>query len=80
MRLTPHGTPRMTLPAKTVPAAPTVACPTCGNPARFAPDNCWRPFCSDRCKRIDLGAWAAEEFRVASQEPEVDGDPDAQGA
>lgn len=67
----------MTMPAET---APTVACPTCGGPARFAPDNRWRPFCSEHCKRIDLGAWAAEEFRVASQEPEVDGAPDAQGA
>lgn len=46
------------------PPAPTVACPTCGGPSLFAPSNAWRPFCSQRCKNIDLGAWAAEEFRV----------------
>ncbi|MGN1056353.1 MAG: DNA gyrase inhibitor YacG, partial [Comamonas sp.] len=43
---------------------PTVQCPTCGGPSLFAPSNSSRPFCSQRCKAIDLGAWAAEEFRV----------------
>jgi endogenous inhibitor of DNA gyrase (YacG/DUF329 family) len=41
-----------------------VACPHCSAPARFAPDNPWRPFCSERCKMIDLGAWASERYRV----------------
>jgi endogenous inhibitor of DNA gyrase (YacG/DUF329 family) len=27
-------------------------------------DTVWRPFCSERCKLIDLGAWAAERYRV----------------
>jgi endogenous inhibitor of DNA gyrase (YacG/DUF329 family) len=27
-------------------------------------DNVNRPFCSDRCKLIDLGAWAAEEHKI----------------
>jgi endogenous inhibitor of DNA gyrase (YacG/DUF329 family) len=35
----------------------------------FAPENRWRPFCSERCKMIDLGAWANEEYRVP-QPPE----------
>ena len=53
----------------TPPAANTaprrVPCPTCGRPALFAPDNAWRPFCSERCRGADLGAWANERYRVA---------------
>jgi endogenous inhibitor of DNA gyrase (YacG/DUF329 family) len=45
-------------PVKTVP------CPRCGAPSPFTPGNAWRPFCSERCKLSDLGAWAAEEYRV----------------
>ena len=35
-----------------------VACPTCGKPVLWVPENTYRPFCSDRCHKIDLGAWA----------------------
>ena len=45
-----------------------VACPRCGAPAPFSPDNKWRPFCSERCKLIDLGDWAAERYRVPVSE------------
>ncbi len=41
-----------------------VACPRCGQAAILSPDNPWRPFCSERCRTIDLGKWAAEEYRV----------------
>ncbi len=41
-----------------------VACPRCGRKTPFTPDNGWRPFCSERCKTIDLGAWADERYRV----------------
>ena len=41
-----------------------VACPTCGKGAPWMPENSWRPFCSERCKLIDLGAWATERYRV----------------
>ena len=30
----------------------------------WTPANAWRPFCSERCKLIDLGAWASERYRV----------------
>ncbi|HOB66405.1 DNA gyrase inhibitor YacG [Ottowia sp.] len=52
------------------PAAParTVRCPACGGPSVFAPQNPYRPFCSERCKLQDLGAWASESFRVEAQE------------
>jgi endogenous inhibitor of DNA gyrase (YacG/DUF329 family) len=52
-----------------------VPCPTCRQPALFAPANPWRPFCSERCRSHDLGAWASEGYRVpAASPPEDDGD------
>ena len=42
----------------------TVSCPRCGAQAPYSPENRWRPFCSERCRVIDLGAWAAEAYRV----------------
>lgn len=52
----------------------TVACPRCGQQAAYSPENLWRPFCSERCKMIDLGAWASESYRVPGEagEPEDD--------
>lgn len=44
-----------------------VRCPTCRQMALYAPSNPSRPFCSERCKNNDFGAWASEEFRVATQ-------------
>jgi uncharacterized protein len=46
------------------PKPPVVTCPTCGKNVLWTTDNAWRPFCSERCKLIDLGAWATEKFRV----------------
>ncbi|HEX6266186.1 MAG TPA: DNA gyrase inhibitor YacG [Burkholderiales bacterium] len=45
-----------------------VACPRCGTLTPFTPENKWRPFCSERCKMIDLGAWASESYRVPAEE------------
>jgi endogenous inhibitor of DNA gyrase (YacG/DUF329 family) len=42
----------------------TVKCPQCGQPVEWSPASRWRPFCSERCKTIDLGAWASEAYRV----------------
>lgn len=42
----------------------TVECPTCGAPVEWNAKNEYRPFCSHRCKLIDLGAWAAEEHAI----------------
>ena len=42
-------------------------CPTCGKPVEWQ-DNPWRPFCSERCKLIDFGRWANEEYRVPGKE------------
>jgi endogenous inhibitor of DNA gyrase (YacG/DUF329 family) len=42
-----------------------VPCPRCARPAEFSPANRWRPFCSERCKINDLGAWASGEYVIA---------------
>ena len=42
----------------------TVNCPTCEAPVEWGPQSPSRPFCSERCKLIDLGAWAAEEHSI----------------
>ena len=52
----------------------SVPCPRCGAPSVYAPQNKWRPFCSERCKMIDLGAWATESYRVPAEEQEPPGD------
>lgn len=44
-----------------------VDCPTCGKKSAFAPSNVWRPFCSDKCKLIDLGAWASDQYVVGGE-------------
>jgi len=57
-----------------------VRCPQCGGDAVYAPENPWRPFCSERCKLIDLGAWATDSYRVPVKEQDLDPDalpPDA---
>lgn len=41
-----------------------VKCPSCGKAALYAPENHFRPFCSERCKLIDLGAWASEKYAI----------------
>jgi uncharacterized protein len=51
-------------------------CPQCGKTVDLTPDNRFRPFCSERCKLIDLGAWAAESYRVPVAEDPADPDAD----
>jgi endogenous inhibitor of DNA gyrase (YacG/DUF329 family) len=40
----------------------TVQCPSCAGSSLYAASNAFRPFCSERCKLSDLGAWASEQF------------------
>ncbi|MBP7302092.1 MAG: DNA gyrase inhibitor YacG [Brachymonas sp.] len=48
----------------------TVPCPQCGKSSIFDSSiNPYRPFCSHRCKQIDLGAWSSESYRMP-QPPE----------
>jgi endogenous inhibitor of DNA gyrase (YacG/DUF329 family) len=47
----------------------SVACPQCGARVEWAPSSRFRPFCSERCKLIDLGAWASESYRIPAKDP-----------
>lgn len=44
----------------------TVSCPQCKGPSLYGAANAFRPFCSERCKDVDFGAWANQEFALAS--------------
>ncbi len=46
--------------------ATTFPCPRCQKPSVWQ-DNPSRPFCSERCKLIDLGAWANEDYKIATR-------------
>ncbi|MDO4904247.1 MAG: DNA gyrase inhibitor YacG [Lautropia sp.] len=66
-----------TPPDGTKPTRPrrlTVSCPTCREPTEYSTANRWRPFCSERCRMIDLGAWAEESYVVPGQPVEADDD------
>lgn len=44
----------------------TVKCPHCRKEAPLV-GNPFRPFCSERCKMIDLGTWASEGYRIPGE-------------
>ena len=52
-----------------------VACPTCAAAVAWTAENRWKPFCSERCKFIDLGQWATEKYRVPAEEQEPEEGP-----
>jgi hypothetical protein len=58
---------------------PAVLCPRCGTPVPWDASSPYRPFCSERCRLVDLGKWATEEYRVAENfaaaPPDSPGDP-----
>jgi endogenous inhibitor of DNA gyrase (YacG/DUF329 family) len=52
-----------------------IKCPVCKKETTWD-DNTFRPFCSERCRLIDLGKWASEEYRIPGEKkdiPEGDG-------
>jgi len=55
-----------------------VKCPTCQRAVAWTAEQLFKPFCSERCKLIDLGEWAMEERRIAGEPllPEGDNDED----
>ena len=53
-----------------------VDCPTCGRKVEWSEKNKFRPFCSERCKQIDLGAWAEEKYVIPVVNPQEDLDDD----
>ena len=44
-----------------------VRCPTCGDAVVWNATSPFRPFCSDRCKNVDLGAWASERYTISGE-------------
>lgn len=60
-----------------------IKCPRCGQDTVFNSENPYRPFCSERCQLIDLGAWADESYRMPLQEEEkhsVNENPEEDGS
>lgn len=57
-----------------------IRCPICKK--EITPANAEFPFCSERCRIIDLGNWASEKYKIPSdakpEEPH-DGEPDNEG-
>ena len=49
-----------------------VKCPTCQRESEWSAANPWRPFCSERCKLIDLGDWAREKHAIPVTELDDD--------
>ena len=50
-----------------------IRCPGCGGESVYAASNPFRPFCSERCRGADLGAWASEGYRVPDRPTSPDG-------
>ncbi len=48
-----------------------VKCPSCKCQIAWISENVYRPFCSDRCQLIDLGAWAEQKYSVISESQEI---------
>lgn len=68
----------MTRHDSSAPQAPQVACPTCGRRIPWSTDNPWRPFCSERCRLIDLGEWLSESHRIPGETLPPEDDEESQ--
>jgi endogenous inhibitor of DNA gyrase (YacG/DUF329 family) len=49
-----------------------VKCPTCQTSVVWGTVSPYRPFCSERCKNVDLGAWASERYAIGDAESDSD--------
>ena len=45
-----------------------VKCPTCRRPVEWSEQSAYRPFCSERCRLIDLGAWLTEQNKIPDED------------
>ena len=54
----------------------TLPCPTCSKPVAWTTEARFKPFCSERCKLIDLGAWASERYSIPAETPPDPGELD----
>ncbi len=53
-----------------------MACAQCGEPAEAGVANPWRPFCSERCKLMDLGAWLSGHYAIPAEDDVLAQDQD----
>jgi hypothetical protein len=49
-----------------------VKCPTCRRSVEWSEESAYRPFCSERCRLIDLGAWLTEQNKIPDREAGAD--------
>jgi len=49
-------------------APPIARCPQCSKEMLWDTTNRYRPFCSERCKLVDLGKWANEDYRIEQRD------------
>lgn len=49
---------------------PLIKCPNCSKEVEYE-GNEFRPFCSERCKLLDFGAWVEEEYALPAEASEV---------
>jgi len=49
----------------------SVKCPTCGRQTEWSESAPFRPFCSERCRLIDLGAWLSEQRAIPGDNVEL---------
>lgn len=64
--------PETAMPA--TKSATTVPCPHCRKAVPWTAASLFRPFCSERCRLIDLGAWASESHRIPGENLPPDGE------
>jgi endogenous inhibitor of DNA gyrase (YacG/DUF329 family) len=50
-------------------------CPTCRRAIEWSEQFPYRPFCSDRCRLIDLGAWLSEQHAIPGEPADDSGQP-----
>jgi len=46
-----------------------VKCPTCKKESVYSEENPYRPFCSEKCRFVDLGQWLEEDYSIAGDDP-----------
>lgn len=49
-----------------------IVCPICSKKNTWQKENPYRPFCSERCRLLDLGEWASENYRVVAKDKTED--------
>jgi len=60
----------MAMNDKSQNTARIVNSPRCASAVAWGPQSPYLPFCSERCKLGDLGAWATGEYRLPEQKPQ----------